>query len=137
MAKIQSFKRIIAEDYDEKDRPLVEKLSNSINSFAQDVQDALNKQLSFKDNFNITTTTLTALVDANGKPLAKTAMKTGLVGQCVGVQVIRVANLTNSTSYPSGTPFVSYSNNNDAIIITHISNLVANHKYQLTLILYS
>lgn len=136
MSKLQSFKRIIIEDFEEKDRTLVGKLASSINSFAEDVLNALTNNISIDDNMNFVKKDLTLTVDSNGRPTTKTTLKTGLKSVCVGTQVIRATNLTNTTTYATSQPLISFTDNSGVITIQQVSGLQANNKYQLKLILY-
>lgn len=137
MSKIENFKRLIPEDYKSTEQELINKLGNSINTFAEQVTNAFNNNLSIDDNLNITKRSLTITVDSNGVPLVPTNINSGLNGTCVGIQVIRAQNVTNSSIIPTGTPFISYADNSRVIKISNITNLQANNKYQLNLILYT
>jgi len=137
MSRIQNFKRIITEDYEDEYKNLVSKLGSSINTFADEVTSALDNNLSIDDNLNIAKKTLTVTVDASGLPLSSTSVKSGLSGSCIGIQVIGAINLTNSTTSPTSTPFISYDDNGGVIKVNKITNLQANDKYQLNLILYT
>lgn len=137
MAKIQSFSRIIVEDYDEKDRPLVTKLANSLNPFCEAIVDALTKRLTITDNFDMSKKTVTLSVDSAGVPTTKTSLKSELSSQCVGITVLRAVNTTTPTHLATGTPFVTFTDNDRLLSIVNITNLVPNDKYTLTLILHT
>ncbi len=137
MSKPQSFKRIIIEDFDEKDRPLISKLAYSINVFAEDILDALNKNLTIEDNLAMAKKDLTVAVDADGRPTTAVTLNSGLKGLCVGIQVIKATNLTVPTTLTTGTPFINFIDNSGVITIKNITNLTVNNKYQLKLILHS
>lgn len=138
MGKIASFKRIITEDFESKDQNLISKLAFSINAFADDVANLVNKNLSFDDNLNITTKTITIAVNALGIPTSTTQLKTGLLRGTTGSQVIKVVNKTlGSNAAPTATPFITYTENSGVITITNITNLTANIQFAITIILYS
>jgi uncharacterized membrane protein len=136
MARLQSFKRLIAEDFPEKDRPLIQKIAYVVNIFGEDVLNALNKQLTIEDNLNIVKKDITVVVDGSGEPTIPISIKTNLDHACQGITVIKVSNVTDPTSFPSGTPFVSFSENSGTISISNITNLTAADQYQLRLILF-
>lgn len=136
MSKLQGYKRIIQEDFDEKERPLVGKLGYSLNPTLEDILNVLNKNISIDDNLNITKKDLTITVDGNGVPITTSNLKTDLASNCVGIQVIRASNLTNTALSPTSTPFITFTETNGVLNIRKITNLQANHKYQLKLILY-
>lgn len=134
--KLSSFKRIIAEDFDEKDRPIVSKLAYAINVFADDVLNALDKNLSIEDNLNINKKEITASVDANGVPVVPISIKSGLNGPCFGIDVIRAINNTNPNISPTSCPFITYADINGQISVNKISGLQPNNRYTLRLVLY-
>lgn len=136
MSKLQSFKRLIEEDFAEKDRPLIGKIASSLNSAIEDIQNALSKNLSIEDNLTINKKDLVVTVDANGAPTTPTTIKSDLKSLCCGLQVIKATNSTNSTVSPTGTPFITFVDNSGLITINKISNLQANNKYTLKIILY-
>jgi hypothetical protein len=137
MAKLQSFKRLIIEDFPEKDRNLVAKLAYPINSTFEDILNVLNKNLTIEDNLTINKKDFTVTVDANGVPIVNTVILSGLNSSCVGMQVIKAINSTNPTISPTGTPFITFSDNSGQITISKITNLQANNKYTLRVILYT
>ena len=136
MAKIQNFKRIIGEDYPEKDRSLISKLAYSINVFAEDVTNAFNKNLSINDNLNLSTKEINVTVNSSGVPVATLKMNSGLGSVCKGMIVINSVNKTNTNNTPSGTPFITFADNSGLITINKVTNLTANDNYTLTLVLF-
>lgn len=136
MARFQSFKRIIQENFDEKDRPLINKLAYSLNIFAEDVLNGLNNNLSINDNLSLNQKTITVTVDGSGIPTTPTVITSGLSSTCRGIQVINAVNNTNVGHTPSGTPFIIFSDNSGQITIKNITNLTASEVYVLTIVLY-
>jgi hypothetical protein len=136
MSVLSAFKRIRVEDFSSKDRDLVSKLSYPINSFADQVLAAFNKQITIEDNLNITKKDISISLDSAGSIIGSANLKTGLDHLCQGILVIAVRNLTNPTSYPTGTPFVSYVENNGILTINNINNLPVSSQFQLKLILF-
>ena len=135
MPRPQSFRRIIIEDYPEKDRSLVGKMAYSINSFADDVLQCLSNNLSIRDNLAAeqkTITTITAL----GVPTKPLLVKTGLLTNCGGTQVIMAINKTNKANVPTSCPFITFTNNAGSIIISNISGLQDDEEYELTVIFW-
>lgn len=136
MAKIQNFKRIVAEEFQEKDRPSAQKIGYSVNVFCEDVQNTLNKNITIDDNININKKDFTVVVDAGGVVTSQNSLRTDLDHNCQGIMVIKADNLTNAANTPSGTPFVSFSENASKVLtINKITNLTANEKYKLKLLL--
>lgn len=137
MAKPQSFKRIIAEDFKSDQRELISKLASSINIFADDVLNCLNKHITIDDNLNWTKKEITVTVDSNGDVTNTTLVKTGLDHTCEGITVIKVSDLVNPGTPPNGSPFITYSENTNGVInISNIKGLVANNQYKIKIILF-
>lgn len=135
MPKPQSFRRIIIEDFPEKERPLISKLAYCLNPFAEDVLQCLNNNLSIKDNLELEQRTFSVTV-ASGVPTGVLTIKTGLTSNCAGTQVIKAVNKTNSSHVPTSVPFITFSNDAGNIIISNISGLQDNEKYDLTVVFY-
>lgn len=137
MAKLQSFKRLIIEDFSEKDRPLVSKIAYAVNIAFEDILNALNKNLSITDNLSINQKTLSVTVDGTGAPKSTTTLSSGLGSTCTGISVISARNLTNASSSPTTTPFITFVDNSGSISIQKITGLQENNSYQLQLILWT
>lgn len=134
--KIGGYKRIVVEDYDSKYQDLIGKLGFVVNSSFDTIFQALTRNLSINDNLNQYLTSFDVKVSANGIPINKTQVKTNLKGSCVGIICVKAINQTNSSSYPSSSPLISFSQVDSSIIsIDHITGLSANQTYTLTVIL--
>lgn len=134
MAKINNFRRISTSEYSGEIQPAIETLAASLNPFMREVTDAINGGLDF-DNLSQNIIQFEAIVDATGKPNSNQVN----VGKSSisGFQVISARNLTNSGSYPSGSPFISFTPTGSTVVnINNISNLPANEKFLLTVIVY-
>lgn len=134
--KLSTFKRIIKEDVKEEYRELVEKLAFSINPFAEEVIKALGNNLSVGDNFNQQIRDVTVEVDGSGSPKSILQFKTNLPSKCVGHQVIKADNLTNSSVYPTSCPFLSFTESGGILTVNNITGIPADNKFQLKLVLY-
>jgi hypothetical protein len=130
MAILPSIKRINTTDFPEADQDLVSKLGGLVNDNTQPVYDALNKKLTFDDNFLGGIKDVQVTVNASGVPINTTIIITG-VSQPKGVIVIGASNLTNTGLFPTGAPFISYNVVNNGIQITHVTGLTANNTYSL------
>lgn len=141
--RIPSFKRLIKTDYSngpvENEQSFIEKISFSLNNGIEALYNVLNKNVSLKDNVFCTVKTINITVDSLGNPVGNasfvldTAMNSNRV---IGIQVLAAINQVNTTTYPTGAPFVSFSQNNNNIIINNITGLQANQGYQLTLVAF-
>lgn len=134
MSRVPDFKRIAKEDFKSENRALVEKLALPINSFFEQVRNALNKNIDF-ENLNQQVLTINIRVDANGKPVVLSKFKTEINGRAQGIQCIKAVNTTNPGTYPTGTPWISYNELSNLITILNVTNLQAGDVYQLTLLI--
>lgn len=134
--KLQGYKRIITEDFEEEEQSLISKLGYVINSALDNIFQALNKNITIQDNLNQSLIDLSVKVSASGIPLIPTQIKYDLKTSCKGIIVISIVNETNISSYPSSTPFVTFEQTSSNLLtIKHISNLTANNSYSLRLLL--
>lgn len=135
--KFETPKRLIREDVEDKDRPIAEKVGFIINPSFEQLSKILNKNLTIEDNFNQSKQDVILTVNASGNPITTVQFKTGINGSCAGLQVIKAENQTNSRTYPTGTPFISFTEQAGVITINNITNLQTNNKYKLKIIIYS
>ena len=133
--KLPSFKRLFKGDFKPDDQELVDKLSYTINSGLETLYDALNRRLTLDDNFNSSRHTISVTVDSNGKPIQSTSFTTSVNGVISGIMVIKAINSTSYTpspTYPTSTPFISYTQNNQQVTITNIKGLTSGIAWTLT-----
>lgn len=131
MPRIDSVKRINYQDFREEDRETVQKLSEILNFFMEDVVNAMNGNLDF-DNLNRELITFEVTVDSNGVPITNNRFSSEL--NIIGTKVIRADNLVNSAQSVESTPFLTYRNSGTGIYtITNITGLQANTKYRLVI----
>ena len=137
MAKLPSYKRIIKSDYEEEQRTLVDRLAGSINDGFDSVLFALNGRLSLTDNVQGTLGQFQVIVDASGVPKNKTFMGLEDATRVIGVNVLKLENRTNSSRFPTGSPFITFKQSSDSLEIQHITGLVADHNYLITIFAYN
>lgn len=158
--KLPSYRRLFKQDFDQKDQALVDKLSITINSSFESLFDALNKGVTFQDNFvggvvdvQVTTSSnpaygyyVTATPVAGGS--ASTILVNGAysftqtpsypidssVKTVDGVFVLKVDNLTSPTKYPIGGVTVSFSKNGNNIILNNVTGLDKSTTYNLKIL---
>ncbi len=134
--KISTFKRIIKEDVKEEYRDLVEKIAFAVNPFAEEVVKALDNNLNIDDNLNQKIREVNIEVNNSGIPKQLLRFKTNLPSVCKGILVLKVDNITNATTYPTGYPFPSFVESDGLITINHITGLPADNIFKLRLLLY-
>lgn len=134
--KIGSYQRIVSEDYDKEYQDLISKIGFTVNTAFDTVFQALNKNLSITDNLNQSVVSLRVKVDASGNPINSTQLRYTLKGNCQGIICIRAQNLTNTSSYPTNNPFISFTQSaSNLLTIDNVTGLQASNEYNLTLIL--
>jgi hypothetical protein len=125
----------MTQDYPDENKELIEKLSRNVNDSFESLYEALNKRLSFSDNIACTVRDVDVIVDSNGDVIGQVGFPTDLPATNVtGCICVRAQNLTNSSIYPTGTPFINFIQLNDFVRILNVSNLQANNRYRLRII---
>jgi hypothetical protein len=143
--KLAGYQRIMEGDFKEEDKDLVRTLSPAINDGFSDIQLALNNRLTFADNFNCTTRVLDITVNAYGVPtdnltitLDRVSGSSSVNTKAYGAQILRAVNLTNTTVYPTATPFISFSQNGANVLkIDHVAGIPAGNKFRLNLVIFN
>lgn len=129
--KLPSFRRLYEQDYPPEQQELVAQLAVSINYGFEALYETLNGKLTFGDNTSSLITSVNVEVDATGKPKTKATIRKVSPERFAGLTVIRAVNLTNSSVYPTSSPFISYTETTDSIVIDNVAGLPANNLFQL------
>lgn len=129
-----TFRRLFKSDYDQADQAIVEKLSGPINSGIEVLYEALNNKIDFTNNFQASVRTVQVDMGPNGIPKNTPIFTLINSSRVFGCWVLRVENLTNSSIYPTGAPFISFTQNTDRITINHITGLTADNQYSISII---
>lgn len=130
---LSNFKRIIVEDLPKDNQELGSKLAYVLNPTLEQLELVFSKNIGI-DNLNQQLKEIEVTVNATGRPTNTTQFKTELKSQAKGLICIRAVNNTNGNLYPTGTPFVSFSENEGLITLNNITGLQASNKYTLTLL---
>lgn len=130
MALLNNLKRIVTEDFEEKDQDLVAKIGYIINPAIEQISSAFNKNITF-DNLSRETIQIT-VENSSGNLKIPIQFKTNLNGRIQGLQCIRADNLINTNVYPTSAPFISWSINANIITIKKITGIQDDNKYRLT-----
>lgn len=130
--KLPTFKRLIKTDYKPEFQDLIETLGGSVNEAFNAVFGALNKRLTFQDNFACTVKDIVVKVNSGGIPTQGGSFTLDVQNSPVtGLLVLRVQNLDNSASYITSAPFINYTQNGNSIIISNIIGLAPNTNYRI------
>lgn len=137
MPKLKSYKRIITSDYKDEDQQLVEQLGGSVNDGFNDVYFVLNGRVELSNNVYCSVRLVDVIVDANGIPTSRTTVSLNSTQAVIGCHVMMAINQTNSAVYPTGAPFISYTQVNQALLINHITGLQPDMRYTLRIVAFN
>lgn len=135
--KLPSFRRIYKDDFQEDQKPLVEKLSFTINQGFEQLFLALGRNVSLSDNVACTVKDVEVEVDSSGFPKIRTTFKLDSNSRVTQVVVGKADNLTNTNVYPTSGVFISWTQVDEGILINHIAGLPANNKFRLRVTAYN
>jgi hypothetical protein len=136
MAKLPGFRRVYHTDYPKEFQGLVEKMSVSINNGFEVLYDALNNKVDLANNVACLVKEVDVQVNSGGLPLSTTTFNISSTRTVSGLEVIKVTNLTNSSVYPTGAPFCSFTQDNNIITVNHVTGIQANNLYRLKIVAY-
>jgi hypothetical protein len=133
--KLPTYRRIITQDFPEDNHELVEQLGSNVNDGFNVVYQALNKRLTFQDNIASSVKTVVLTADSTGKPQQTTSFNLDVPNTpVIGCVVLSAQNLTNSVTYPTTTPFISFTQDGNTIYINNITGLQAGQSYRLVVL---
>lgn len=132
MSKIEIPSKIRAENFAEKDREVANKIGGIYNQFVDQIYTILLNNLGF-DNLNRQLVQVTVTLDATGTLVNPPAVKLAIKGKVKLVYCGGATCLTDNLTYPTGTPFITGTMNNNTFIIQRVTNLQANTQYSLSL----
>lgn len=134
--RLPNYKRFLKTDFETDYHNLIDKLSFSINNGIEVLYNALNRNISLKDNIYGTYRDLDIEVDSNGTPKINPTFTVDLKTSVLGIQILKAENLSNSTSYPTSAPWISWTATNNGIRIDNIRGIQANNLYKFRLFIY-
>jgi hypothetical protein len=133
MAKLGIIKRLVDNDFPSKKyNDLLPNLFGAINQFIDQVTYALNKNITFTDNFAAVDSEIQ--VTGNG---AGSFIKWPYTTPCKGAMVLSVTNNTNSSAVLSSAPFIEFEASAGQITIKNITGLQTNNKYTLRVVFFT
>ena len=134
MAKISFIRKLVKEDFPQKYQDLIGSLGNVLNPALQSITLSLNKGLTFADNVQCSIVNISVTVDATGKPINPTTFQSNLISTTQHLFLTQAHNLTNTNTYPTTAPFISWVDNAGNVTINNITGLQANQTYSLRII---
>ena len=134
MAKLPSYRRILQQDYPQQYQDLIGQLAVTLNYGFDTLYQLLNGKLTFADNMDSTIKTVSLQVDSTGKPTTAVSIAKSSTNTITGLIVAKVVNTTNSTAFPTGGVFISYTETTSAITINNVTGLQPNNSYDITVV---
>lgn len=134
--KLPSFKRINKSDYPKDLGAVIDKLAFSLNVAIDNLFELANNRVSFGDNIYCDVKQVTFTVDGNGTPTTNVVINltnlANINSKVTGVTVKAATNSSSSTRYVLGAPFISFTQNGNAITVNNVRGLVPGDEYTLT-----
>lgn len=134
--KLQNFKRVYKTDYKAEFQELIEQLSITINNGFEALYNLTNNNISLKDNISCTLKSIQLTVDTNGTPLAQLILSLSKKTKVQGLTILKIDNLTNTTSYTTSGVNISFSIIDSGIRFDNVKGLIANNNYQINLVIF-
>lgn len=134
--KLPSFRRLFKNDFKEEFQGLVDQLSVSINAGIESVYEALNKKLTFKDNFSCTVKDVTLSVDSTGTPKTSITLPLDVSGRIDGVTVLYALNNSSSSRYVTSGVHVSWTQTQNGLSINNIAGLYTDDEYLIRIVIF-
>lgn len=134
--KLPSFRRLFNQDYPKEFQKLIDTLSVSLNNGIEVLYNALNNQLTIRDNLKATVRDVLVTVNATGIPIQGGTFTLDFDGNVDGVIVISAINQVNSSIYPTSGVFISGVQSNKSFIINNITGLQAGQSYSLRVVAF-
>jgi glyceraldehyde-3-phosphate dehydrogenase/erythrose-4-phosphate dehydrogenase len=129
-----NIKKINIQDFSSDNQKDISKLARSLNPFFDDVQKKLTKGLTVDENLPFEYVQFDVIVDAAGNPVSSTKVNYSLTANLKGALVI---NADAANSFPTSTPYVSYSINANILTINKVFGIPNNVKFKITMLLLS
>ena len=133
--KLNNVRQIRAEDFEKDLQQPMGQLGSIVNAFMQEVVEMTDGRIDFENRVEVLKD-VDMTFDSNGTPTLNNKINGGKTG-IRGIQVIRAVNLTKTTTYASGQPYMSFTPLAGGFIqVNNITNLTPNDKWRLTIIIY-
>lgn len=130
MALLARFKRMLVEDFPDQTE-WISKLIQPLNEFNDNVSNAMNRNLTFQDNFLAQFKTIE--VSTTSQPQA---FKCTLPVKPVGVIKINIVEIAGNPTPPSGAVDIVWEYVNGNINLTSVTGLTVGKRYNLTLLVF-
>jgi hypothetical protein len=132
MANTPEKQQIVPEDFKKEEQELASKIAQPFNTYVDQLDEILNRNLTFGDNLRCDLRTLQVTA---GTPVT---FKYAQSGKPIGMWVINYSDITDPSAVPTTAvqPQWSYDGRGN-ITINNVTGLTASHKYNITIIAIS
>lgn len=134
--KLPNYKRIYPSDFSPDDQPLVNQMSTSVNPNIEVLYQALNGNVSLKDNIYAEVKEFTTNVNSAGIPNNTLQYNSSLATSILGITVLRARHSTRTDVFPTSAPFISFTQSGKTVTINNITGLPANQDFALVIVAY-
>lgn len=134
--RLPSFRRLLEQDYPTEFKKLITILAVSLNNGVQVLYDALNNQLTIRDNFKASVRDISLTVDSDGKPTQNSAFSLNTTDKVEGVIVFSVINQVNSNIYPVSAVQVFGAQSTNSFIIAKVTGLQPSTSYLIRVVAF-
>jgi len=138
--KIEKPRQILTDDFSAEEKPIVEKLADIINPALENLYQVTNGNASFENTTWGRITGVIVKVNSSGVPDSESGanrviskFKNPASGTPIGIVVLSATCIDDPSIFPTATPFISYSIDNNLIQIKNIQGLPADKRFQLAL----
>lgn len=129
--KLPNFKRLNKNDYPDAFQEIVDTLASSLNIGIESLYQALNKQLTRRENMLATEKDITLSVTSSGIPTTSTFFTLDFTGKALGLSVEKIDNLSNPNALLQGGVSVLWSQTGNTIVIQQVTGLIPSNQYRL------
>lgn len=126
-------KKINVADFSKTNVADMQKIARSLNPFFDSIQQVLNKGLTVDEHLPFEYLYFDVTVDANGVPLANLKLPISLTN----VKGMLIIKAEASGSFPTATPFVSFTIDKNIATISRVLGLPANINFKMTVMVLS
>lgn len=125
--------QIRIEDFKSEDQELAQKFATVINKFTDQTINLFTKNIDY-DNLNRQLVTVQIQLDGGGviinNPQVKYSLRDGRVR---GAIVVGATNISSPGTYPTNTPFISFTFSNGLLTIVNVTGLQNSSTYSLVI----
>lgn len=131
MGRLQDIKRINRSDYPDEYKDLIDQLSNTLNTFMEDVLTNMSNGIDYQNlKREMKDIDIIVVNSTTGELKSNLSFKNNLIDRLKGIVVIKVDNLSDTTQ-PLSLPLINFSESNGQVNILSVIGLPVNKKFRL------